>query len=52
MEDKSFLKELIQYLQEVENPLIAAELVEIMSWRLTRSQTRDRDIVYYLEEIE
>ena len=39
-------------MQEVESPQIASELIEIMSWRLTRSQTRDRDIVFYLEEIE
>ena len=39
-------------MQEVESPQIASELIEIMSWRLTRSQTRDRDIAFYLEEIE
>ena len=47
-----FTEESIKYLKVIEDPLLAADILDILSIRLLRSSTKDVELKYYLSECE
>jgi hypothetical protein len=52
VDEKNFLQESLKFLSEVETPSIAAELIDIIHLRLLRSHTKEKDLMFHLDEVE